>query len=146
MPKASSLWVLVTLACLIGAISAYVLWPICASAFHGPFESAGYLVAWPVSIVISLVPLAYFRSAFLLMKRKKAGFTFLFLANGLLLTVLAIFSLYMHFVLLSSKVNMPEARIIPLAYFSTVCVLAFSLLSFWMFTRKHVRGIFKDAR
>ena len=146
MPKAGSLRTLIILACLFGAISAYVLWPICASAFHGPFESGGYLVAWPASIVIGLIPIAYFWSAFQLTKPRKAGFTFLFIANAVLLTVLVLFSAYMHFVVASSKVNVPEARILPLAYCSTVAVFAFSLLSVWLFTRQRVRATFNDAR
>lgn len=146
MPIFGSLWILIILDFLIGSISGYVLWPICARAFHGPFESAGYLVAWPVSIAVSLIPLFYFSSGFLLMARKKAGFTFLFIANTVLLIVLALFSLYMHFVVVSSKVNVPEARIIPQAYLSTVSMFIFSVLSVWLFTRKSVRAIFKDTR
>ena len=146
MPKSGALRVLLVLDCLMGAMSGYVLWPICASAFHGPFESPGYVIAWPVSIVIALVPLSYFISAFLLMTRKKAGFTLLFIANAVLLIALALFSLYMHLVVVSSKAAIPEARIIPLAYIATVSVFVFSLLSVWFFTRKGVRSIFKGTR
>lgn len=146
MHKSGLLSILIVLDCLIGSMSGYVLWPICASAFHGPFESPGYVIAWPVSIVISLIPVSYFISAFLLMRRKKAGFTLLFMANALLLTVLVLFSAYMHLVVVSSKVNVPEARIIPLVYLSTVSVFVFSLLSVWVFTRKRVRAILKDTK
>ena len=146
MPKSGSLWILIVLDCLIGSISAYVLWPICASAFHGPFESGGYLLAWPASIVIASIPIAYFWSAFLLTKHRKAGFTFLFIANAMLLTVLVLFSAYMHLVVASSKVNVPEARILPLAYFAIVTVFVFSLLSVWLLTRKRVRATFNDAK
>lgn len=145
MPKSASLWILIVLNCLIGAMSAYVLWPICASAFHGPFESPGYVIAWPVSIVVALIPLFYFISAFLLMTRKKAGFTLLFIANAVLLTILVLFNLYMHFVVASSKVNVPEVRIMSLVYLATGSLFIFSLLSVWLFTRKRVRAIFKDA-
>ena len=146
MSKPGSLWILIVLDCLFGSLSAYVLWPICASAFHGPFESSGYLIAWPVSIVISLIPLFYCISAFLLMTRKRTGFTLLFIANGLLLTVLVLFSLYMHLVIASSRVEVPEARIMPLVYRSTASVVVFALLGVWVFTRKRVRAIFKETR
>lgn len=143
MRTLGSLWVLIVLGFLFGSISGYILWPICARAFHGPFESAGYLIAWPASIAISLIPLFYFISSFRLIARKKSGFTFLFIANAVLLMALALFSLYMHFVVMSSNVKVPEARILSLAYLSTVSVFVFLVLSIWFFNRKHVRDIFK---
>lgn len=146
VPTSGSLWILIILDLLIGSISGYVLWPICAGAFHGPFESSGYLVAWPAAIAISLIPLFYFTSSFLLMARKKAGFTFLFIANAVLLTVLTLFSLYMHLVVASSKVEIPEARIVPQVYLATASLFAFSIMSIWFFTRKRVQATFKAAR
>lgn len=145
MSKPVLLWILILLNCIVGALSAYVLWPISASAFHGPFESPGYVIAWPVSIIVSMIPLAYFISASLLMTLKKSGFTILFIANGLLLCVLVLFSLYLHLVLASSKVDVPEARILPLAYLSTAFVFVFTLLAVWVCTRKGVRVIFKET-
>ena len=146
MPRLGSLWLLIALDLLIGSIAGYVLWPICARAFHGPFESAGYLVAWPVSIAVALTPLFYFSSGFLLMTRRKAGFTFLFVANTVLLIVLALFSLYMHFVAASSKVAVPEAWILPQAYAATASIFVLSVLSVWFFLRKSVRAILKDTK
>ena len=146
MRMSGYLWLLIILDILFGFISGYVLWPICASAFHGPFESQGFLVAWPASIAISLIPLFYFISAVRLIMRKKSGFTFLFIANTVLLVVLALFSLYMHFVVVSSKVAIPEARIIPQAYLATASLFIFSGLSIWLFTRKSVREVFKDKK
>lgn len=146
MSKPGSLWLLIVLNCLIGSMAAYVLWPICARAFHGPFESQGYLIAWPASIIIAMIPLSYFISAFLLMTRKRTGFTLLFTANGLLLTVLVLFSLYMHLVVASSKMAVPEARIMPMTYLATASVFVFSLLGVWVFTRKRVRAIFTETK
>ena len=146
MPRLGSLWLLVALDFLIGAIAGYVLWPMCARAFHGPFESAGYLVVWPVATAVALAPLFYFSSGFLLMARRKAGFTFLFVANTILLIVLALFSVYMHFVAASSKVAVPEAWILPQAYAATASIFVLSVLSVWFFLRKSVRAILKDTK
>lgn len=146
MPKSRLLWFVIVLGGLLGAISAYVIWPLCASAFHGPFESSGYLILWPVAIVASLIPLFYFISAILLATRKKGGFAFLFTANATLLAVLGLFIVYMHLVIASSKGNFPEARILPLAYLAAACVFAFLVLSIWLLTRKSVRADLQVAR
>lgn len=146
MRRLGSLWILIALDFLIGSISGYVLWPICARAFHGPFESAGYLVAWPVGIAVALTPLFYFSSGFLLMARRKAGFTFLFIANAILLPIFALFSLYMHLAVASSKVAVPEASIMPQAYVATASIFVLSLLSVLFFLRKNVRAILRDTK
>lgn len=146
MRTLGSLWVLIILSFLFGSISGYVLWPICARAFHGPFESAGYLVAWPASIAVSLIPLFYFISGFRLIARKKSGFTFLFIANIVLLIILALFSLYMHFVIVSSHIKIPEARILPLVYLSNLSVFVFLVLSVWFYNHRRIRDIFKAVK
>lgn len=146
MPKTAPQWLLGLLDLLFGSISAYVLWPICASAFHGPFESQGFLIIWPVSIAVASIPLFYFISAFRLTAQKKSGFTFLFIANGMLLSVLVLFSLCLQLGSVSPQVNVHEARIIRITYFCTGCVAIFSILSIWLFNCKRERASFRAAK
>ena len=80
------------------------------------------------------------------MLRKKAGFTFLFIASTILFIILVLFSLYMHLAVVSSKFDVPEARILPQVYLATVSIFIFLVLSIWSFSRKRVREIFKSAR
>lgn len=145
MRTSGPLRILIILSVLFGSVSGYVLWPVCVRAFHGPFESAGYLIAWPASIAISLIPLLYFGSTYLMTIRKKSGFTFLFIANSMLLSVVVLFSMYLHLATVSSKVNAVEERFIELTYISIASVLIFLILCIWFFNRKDVRELFIAA-
>lgn len=127
---------------ILGAALGILLWPLCATAFKGPFESPGYLIVWPLAVIVSFSPVFLFISGTMLLARKKAGIFFLFLGLAILLVACTLASLFLYFV-----VPMPsQAWIRMLAYGAVSTVLILIVFSAWFFSRSHVRAMFQVAK
>ena len=127
---------------VLGVVSAFFLWPFCAKAFKGPFESPGYLVLWPLAIVLSLSPVFFLVSAFKLLARKRSAALFLFLALSILLVPFALASLYLHFAD-GVPTRVPVREVV---YLITASIAITSVFSAVFFTRPHVRAVFKRSK
>lgn len=136
-----SVWVFIVFELIFGAVSAVFLWPLCAKAFKGPFESPGYLVLWPCAIVIALSPVLIVVSAFKLFARKRSAVLFLFLALAILLVPSALASLYFHFA--DGIPAQPPVRAV--VYLVTASIVIVSVFSGVFFRRRHVRAVFKGT-
>lgn len=137
LPK--SVWVFIVFELILGAVSAVFLWPLCAKAFKGPFESPGYPVLWPCAIVIALSPVLIGVSAFKLLARKRSAVVFLFLALSILLVPFALASLYLHFT--EGIPAQPPVRAV--VYLVTASIVVVSVFSGVFFRRRHVRAVFE---
>jgi hypothetical protein len=123
---------------ILGAVSAVLLWPLCARAFKGPFESPGYLVLWPCAIVVSLSPIFIYISAFKLFSRKRSAIFFLFLALTILLVPSALASL----LLLFSDGIPAQAPVRVIVHLVTASIVIVAVFSGVFFRRRHVRAVF----
>lgn len=123
---------------ILGAVSAVFVWPLCAKAFHGPFESPGYLVLWPCAIVLSLGPVFMFLAAYQLRSRRRSAVLFLFLALSILLVPSALYSLFLHFV--DRIPAQPPVRAV--ADLVTASIVIVSVFSAVFFRRRDVRAVF----
>lgn len=137
----TSVWVFIVFELILGAVSAVFLWPLCAKAFKGPFESPGYVVLWPCAIVIALSPVLIGVSAFSLLARKRSAIFFLYLALAILLVPFALASLYLHFAD-GIPAQPPVRAVVNLVTASIVIVSVFSGV---FFRRRHVRAVFKGT-
>jgi hypothetical protein len=125
----------VVLEFIIGVASGLFLWPMCAKAFHGPFESAGFLILWPLSMAVALIPVLFFISGFFLISGKKAGIIYLYIANAMLSVILILSSLVAHFLVN----NQHQARIRMPTYIAALCMFIFSIFSVSFFSRRRHR-------